>query len=130
MFQKDWRDMMVNSVSPEIDRLLGGEEITIIPTMQAPNKPPVLDRAKAKTLMVIFHWPSKVALTRDNVPVVSRAPEIRIGYYQLGSFKIKARDVIEVPRTGETFQVSKVEPDGVSSVRLTLTQIGLQPGSK
>lgn len=130
MFQKEWRDMMVNSVSPEIDRLLGGEEITIIPTMQVPNTPSAPDYTKAKTLWAIFHWPAKMALTRDNVPVVSRVPEISIGYYQLGDYKIHANYWIKVPRTGETFQVSKVEPDGVSCVRLTLTQIGLQPGDR
>lgn len=126
MFQKEWRNMMNTDVAPEIDRQLGGEQVQIRPMKRVPNKQSVPDTDyEPLDVCAIFDWPVQMALTRDNTPVQSREPEIRLGYYQVpDGYPIKSGYYLYVYRTQALFEINAVEQSGVDHWCLRLTQLG------
>jgi hypothetical protein len=124
IFQKDWRTLMVNDVSPAIDRELGGEPFRIIPATKRGNvnAQAVPDVSRAITVIGIFGYRFK-AVPLGIAVVASRDPIVRFGYYALNGFSILHYYVVE-RGDGTRFEVTATKPDGVSSVTCDLVQLG------
>lgn len=125
---KGWRGKM-QDVAASIDEHLGGERLLITPVKQhKPNYQATYDHAAAFCVIGLFDLPSQdVKLNMEETKVSSRNPEAVISYEQLAGRTIGHEYLIKRVDTGDIYQVTQAQPDGVSSVVVELVQIGLAP---
>ena len=111
-----------------------GETLTIIPCDRQPNYEPQPHLDHAVTLTGVFSYRSVAVLDtghgvvrRGHSPqaiVESRKPYARFAHRDL-PWGLQQGDRIERCCSGEVFEVTSVQPDGVSSITVDLVQLGL-----
>ena len=132
---KPWH-LAMQDVENHIQREFG-EPLTIIPMIAKPNYQPLPDPAKAPvTLTGVFSLRHIEAFTvkdgsglsRQGVTTISsRDPIVSFALKDL-PFPIRHLFRIRRERDGVTYEVTDVQSDGVSSVKLKLVQVGLDIG--
>jgi len=129
-FIPNWRAGM-QAVSAAIDQNFG-ERLTLIACLSRPNFPTEPDRAtKPVTLQGVFSLRSELAFKSGGSPgrgdapglVESRKPVASFAHADL-PWAIQRGDRVKRETTGESYEVTRVEPDGVSRVVLHLVELG------
>lgn len=132
LFEQEWRAGM-QDVSAAIDDVMG-ELVTVTPAfVSKPNFPAVAQPEKAVTVTAVFTSKAETAFAGGRLrggqmvaPLVSTSkPIFQFGYGVL-PFAILQSFRIMLHRTGETFEVTNVRPDGVSRIEVSVVQLGRQ----
>ncbi len=126
----NWRAGM-QTVSATIDQTFG-ETILLIPCERRPNAQARPQREHAVELLGVFGWRSEMALRTGNIAqnrgeggglVETRKPVVSFSHAAL-PWALAHGDRVERCCDGELFEVTKIEPDGVSRVCCHLVQLG------
>ncbi|MCW2284910.1 hypothetical protein M2323_002736 [Rhodoblastus acidophilus] len=128
--QTNWLAGM-QDVSASIDQEFG-EVVTIIPCKMRPNFRPQPLEDHAVTLMAVFSWRSLMVLkinsgttTRADPMAESRKPVFSFSREAL-PWALNSGDLIRRECSGDVFEITGVEPDGVSRIVARTTQMGRQ----
>ena len=131
LFETDWRTSM-QDVSAAIDDEFG-EPVTVTPTrLDKPNFPRVPQPDEAVTVVAVFSNKAKTILggnehkfssMRISPLVETSEPVFSFGYTVL-PWPLLQGYLIMLHRTGETYEVTNVKPDGVSRIIAPVVQFG------
>jgi hypothetical protein len=104
-----------------------GEFFAIIPMVQQPNFGAVPDTSRPpQWLPVMFVWEAKaIGLGLDVVKVASRDPQITFLRCDL-PYALRRADRVQRYKDGSLFDVTCVDPDGLSGALAELVQVGRQ----
>jgi|GEM_PF-2550117 hypothetical protein len=129
-FIPNWRAGM-QAVSAAIDQSFG-ERLTLIACLARPNFPTEPDASiKPVALQGVFSLRSELAFKSGGSPGRGEAPGLIESRKPVASFshadlpwQINRGDRVKRETTGEMYEVTRVEPDGVSRVTLHLVELG------
>lgn len=135
LFDTHWRESMVNEVSAAIDECFA-ERVTVCPVM--PGKPnfqgtPIPD--KAVTVAAVFLSPATlIRLGADrarehglSVPISTRKPSFSFGYGVLPFVTLQGYQIKRLC-SGEIFEITDIQDDGVSRIVCLVNQMGREGG--
>lgn len=135
----EWRAGM-RDVSAAIDDTMG-ELVTVTPvTPGKPNFPGTAQPDKAVTVTAVFTSKAETILMGENngklhsghviSPLISTCkPVFQFGYGVL-PWPLRQGYQIWLCRTGETFEVTDVKPDGVARITVNVVQLGRQSDAR